>query len=224
MTWNDLAFLHWPLTSAALRDKVPPQLDLDLWEGEAWVAITPFWMSGVGLRWQPPLPGISRFPEMNCRTYVTRDGKPGVYFFSLDATSRAAIWAARAFFHLPYFRARMSAVTHADGARYVSRRIEGPRPAEFEASYRPKSSPRRPAKDSLEHFLTERYCLYAADGQRLWRAEIHHLPWPLQEAEAEIITNTVAQSQGIELPSRAPALLHFAKRLDVVAWWPRRIS
>jgi len=216
MTWNDLLFIHWPLKPAAVRDKVPPQLELDLWEGEAWVAVTPFWMSGVGLRWLPPIPP---FPEMNFRTYVVRHGRPGVFFFSLDATSRQAIWAARTFFHLPYYLSQMSASAPENGLHYSSRRVGGSRPAEFEARCRPRSEPRSWAKGGLERFLTERYCLYAVDGARLWRTEIHHLPWPLQVAEAEILANTVAHSQGIQLPATTP-LLHFAKKLDVAVWWP----
>lgn len=221
-TWHDLLFAHWPLTPAVLRPLVPSALSLDLFDGRAWLGVVPFRMSAVTARGLPPLPGLSAFPELNVRTYVTAGGKPGVLFFSLDAGSRLAVEAARLAFRLPYYRARMSVLPHGEAVHYASRRVDRRAgTAEFMADYRPTGSPFRSRPGTLDHFLTERYCLYApVSDRRFYRAEIHHAPWPLQPAEAEIVKNTMAASGGIETPD-TPPLLHFARRLDVVVWSPR---
>jgi uncharacterized protein YqjF (DUF2071 family) len=223
MTWHDLLFAHWALAPEALRPLVPPTLSLDTLDGRAWLAVAPFHMSDVAPRGIPALPGVSAFPELNVRTYVTRDGKPGVLFFSLDAGSRLGVEAARLLYHLPYFHAAMSVTPDGAGVRYASRRRDRRAPAaEFSARYAPEGPAARPAPGSLEHFLVERYCLYApAPSGRLYRAEIHHAPWPLQPASAAIEANTVAAAAGVRLPG-GPPLLHFARRLDVVAWAPHR--
>jgi uncharacterized protein len=213
-TWNDLLFAHWPLPPEILRPLVPSVLPLDTFEGQCWVAVTPFHMTGVRLRWLPALPGPSRFPEMNVRTYVTFGGKPGVFFFSLDVANLPAVWAARGLYHLPYFHARMS-VGHRDGwITYESLRATE---AMFRAKYQPVSEIRQSQKGTLEHWLTERYCLYTVTRNSAFRAEIHHVLWPLQDAEAEIFENTTARAAGIKLPE-IPPLLHFARQLQVLIW------
>ena len=178
-------------------------------------------MSGIHGHGVPPLPGLSRFPELNVRTYVSLNAKPGVYFFSLDAANLPAVWAARKFYHLPYFHARM--LTHADGEfiKYESRRFRSN--AEFRGRYQPTGPVTLRAKGSLEHWLTERYCLYTEAGGRIYRGDIHHQPWSLQDAEAEIELNTVATAAGISLPPAKP-LLHFARKLEVLIWPLRRAS
>lgn len=218
-TWHDLLFAHWPLPLAALRPLVPVQLELDQFGGECWVGVVPFRMSGVTGHAMPALPGLSRFPELNVRTYVTHGEKPGVYFFSLDAANLPAVWAARKFFHLPYFHARMSCRNRGGEVLYSSKRVQSS--AEFRANYRPTTEARLREKGSLENWLTERYCLYTTHRGQIYRGEIHHQPWPLHEAEAEFETNTVAAAAGISLPDIAPSLL-FARRLDVLIWPLRR--
>jgi len=220
-TWHDLLFAHWPVEPEALRSLVPAQLPLDVFDGHCWVGVVPFHMSGIHSRGLPPLPGLSRFPELNVRTYVTLDGKPGVFFFSLDAASLLAVWTARALYRLPYFHAQMSAEPDDDGIRYESRRQRGN--AVFRGRYRPRSEVHLREKGSLEHWLSERYCLYTVHAGRVFRAEVHHQPWPLQDAEAEIEANSVAGAAGIVLPHCAP-LLHFARRLVVLIWPLRRIG
>ncbi len=135
-TWHDLLFAHWPIESAVLRKLVPQALALDTFNGQAWIAVTPFHMSGIHLRGLPALPGLSRFPELNVRTYVTFDDKPGVYFFSLDAASAAAVWGARTFYHLPYFASNMSVETREQWIRYLCRRRQSS--AEFASTVWPK--------------------------------------------------------------------------------------
>ncbi len=236
-SWHDLLFAHWALPVDTLRRLIPAPLEIDTYDGSVWIGIAPFRMTGVRIRGLPALPGLSAFPELNVRTYVTLGGKPGVFFFSLDAGSRLAVAVARRWFHLPYFYARMSLRAVGDGIQYASRRAPGgasggrqaqpqhsDSTAEFIAEYRPAGEAFRTAAGSLEHWLTERYCLYAADSRhRIYRGEIHHRPWPLQPAAGEISVNTMTAPLGIRLPG-APPLLHFARRLDVVVWPPQRVS
>jgi uncharacterized protein len=218
-TWNDLLFAHWPADAQLVRDHVPPGLELDLFEGQAYVGVVPFHMTNVAPRGVPAIPLVSAFAELNVRTYVTRGGMPGVYFFSLDADSHLAVAAARNLFGLPYFTASME--VHVDGMEvaYRSRRTSRDgAPAEFRARYRPIGSVFHAAPGTLDWFLTERYCLYTVDRSfHAQRLEIHHPQWPLQQAEAEIEMNTMAEAAGLRLPPIAPRL-HFAKRQDMVAW------
>jgi uncharacterized protein YqjF (DUF2071 family) len=219
--WHELLFAHWALDPAVLRGAVPPSLPLDLHDGEAWIGVVPFRMSHVTPRGVPPVPGLSAFPELNVRTYVTLDGKPGVFFFSLDAANPLAVAAARTL-HLPYYYARMSVRRRGDWVDYASRRLPpGARPAELRASYRPTGPVYNARPGSLAYFLTERYCLYTVDRRgRVSRLEIHHPPWPLQNAEADLRLNTTTAPLGLRLPETGP-LLHYAARQDMVAWPPR---
>jgi len=224
-SWHDLLFAHWPVDARTLRERVPAGLELDRWEGQAWVGVVPFDMTNVAPRFVPSVPGISAFPELNVRTYVTLGGKPGVYFFSLDAESAIAVGLARARLQLPYFTASMDVSREEGWVDYWSERhaSEDAGAAEFEGRYRPVGPVTHPERGSLEYFLTERYCLYNVDAAfKPYRLEIHHPRWPLQAAEAEIVTNTMADAAGIRLPSMAP-LLHFAKRQDMVCWAPERL-
>jgi uncharacterized protein len=218
-TWNHLLFAHWRLAPDDLRPFVPPAFSLDLFDASAWLAVTPFHMTNIGLRTMPSLPWLSAFPELNVRTYVVYKGTPGVFFFSLDAGRLLAVWAARYGYLLPYFHAHMRVRRNGDEITYSSRRLK--RAAEFRGSYRPVSPPRQRQKGSLEHFLTERYCLFTVARDQVYCGDIHHVPWPLQDAEAEIEVNTMAKAAGIELPPAKP-LLHFARKLDVLIWPLRR--
>jgi hypothetical protein len=212
--WNDLLFAHWPIDPKVMRPLVPSALPLDTFDGQCWVAVTPFHMTGVRARWSPSLPGVSAFPELNVRTYVNYGGKPGVFFFSLDAGSRLAAWAARVSYHLPYFHAQMKVVDQNGWIEYHCTRS---RSAQLDGKYRPTAPVQLRDRGTLEHWLTERYCLYALHRDRVHRAEIHHEPWPLQDAECEFSVNSMAVSAGIQLPRIQP-LLHFAKRLEVLIW------
>jgi uncharacterized protein len=204
-----------------MRPLVPSQLTLDTFDGRCWVGVAPFRMSGIRGRGLPPFPGLSRFPELNVRTYVTFGGKAGVYFFSLDAGNLPAVWAARVSFHLPYFHAAMKSEECEGVIHYHSRRHHAS--AEFHGHYAPTAEVQLSKPGSIEHWLTERYCLYTTHQNQVYRADIHHLPWPLQNAEAEFETSTVAAAAGIVLPEVAPLLL-FARRLEVLIWPPRRAS
>ena len=220
-TWNDLLFAHWPVSREQLRPLVPAELPLDSFNGQCWVAIAPFHMSGIRGRFMPPIPWTSALPELNVRTYVTYGSKPGVYFFSLDAASRLAVWGARTFYKLPYFFAQMHVQDREGWISYTSSRSNSP--AQFRGRYRPVTPVQLRAPGSLEHWLTERYCLYTVSGGSVYRSEIHHPHWPLQDAEAEIHANTMAAAGGIQLPFAIP-LLHFSKKLDVLIWPLKKVD
>lgn len=224
MVWEELLFAHWRMEADRLRRWLPEGLELDCFEGQAWVGVVPFRMRSTRPRGLPPVPGAGTFPELNLRTYVTCQGRPGVWFFSLDAASRLAVRVARGLFHLPYFDARMSIAPEGEGWRYRSERVHrGAAPARFEGWYRPVGDAFATRPGSLEHWFTERYCLYAADPRGgVWRGEIHHVSWPLQRAEARLEVNTLGEPWGLPLPG-APEQVHFARRLDVVAWALQRV-
>jgi uncharacterized protein YqjF (DUF2071 family) len=213
-TWEQLLFAHWPVPLEALRAHVPAGLDLDTYEGRAYLGLTPFKVTNLRLRGLPPVPVFSSFLELNCRTYVSQGGeKPGIWFFSLDASSRFAVEGARRLYKLPYFRARMSGPP-----RFTSVRLDGDRDRVWESTYRPAgaAAPAPAPAGTLEHFLAERYCLYtAAEGGELHRAEIHHPPWPLQGAEASVERNTVPPD-GLEVGGKPHVM--FSARQDVLIW------
>lgn len=235
MRWHDLLFAHWPVPAERLRPFVPAGLEIDSFDGSAWLGIVPFRMSGIRHRLLPPIPGLAAFPELNVRTYVhptTDPDRPGVWFFSLDAPSRIAVRAARGLFGLPYMDAEMRCDAMGQAIRYRSRRtgpqdalVQGPtrtRSAEFQAEYAPAGPVFTAAPGTLEFFLTHRFCLYSQRRSSLIRLDIDHGPWPLQPAAWTVARNTMAEPLGLsgaDLPTGP--LLHFSRRIDTVAWLPR---
>lgn len=219
-SWRNLLFAHWSMDPEILRRQIPEPLELDLYDGTAWAGITPFLLTGFRPRGLPAVPPISQFPELNLRTYVRAGGKRGIHFFSLDAGSAAAVLGARTAFRLPYFRADMEIAEDDDGFRYRSERREGD--ARFVARYRPTDHAFQAEQGSLEAFLTERYALFTVlRDQSVLRVDIHHRPWPLQPAEAEIEVNTLPTAAGLPDLEGEP-LLHFSRRQDTLIWLPVR--
>lgn len=218
MRWHDLLFLHWPVRPEVIRPLIPEGLELETFDGSAWIGIVPFRMTGVRPRRFPAAAALE-FAELNVRTYVWTPGRSGVWFFSLDAASRLAVRAARSFYRLPYYNARIKVQSEGETVHYQSKRIDkARRGAEFDASYRPIGSAYRSAPETLDRWLTDRYCLYAVDrAGRLACADIHHEPWPLQAAEVELRLNTMTDPLEIKLPN-TPPLAHFTRYLEVVAW------
>lgn len=214
-SWQRLLFAHWPIPAQILRDKIPDALQIDEFDGTAWLGIVPFRMANVRFRGLPPIWGTSRFPELNLRTYVRFGEYVGVWFFSLEAANLPAVITARTTFHLPYYWAQMTIKEQESRTEYESRRKE----ALFLGEYAPSGAVQNYAADSLERWLTERYCLFAADKQgKIYRGDIQHELWPLQPAEAEIRQNTIAEASGIKLPNTKPHLL-YAENIDVLAWY-----
>jgi uncharacterized protein YqjF (DUF2071 family) len=218
-SWHDLLFMHWPLPKEVVQKALPPRLPVDTFEGNAYIGVVPFRMSGVRPRFLPPVPGVSAFPELNVRTYVTLDGKPGVYFFSLDAGSKIAVRVARQMFHLPYYDAQMTLIRNGQEIIYDSERThEGAPPATLHARYRPIAPIELARPGSLEAWLTARYCMYPVDAAgNIYRGEIDHAPWLLQRAAAQVSQCTMTEPNFIHVVG-PPPLLHFAERLDVVVW------
>jgi hypothetical protein len=210
-TWDDLLFVHYSVPVERLRPLVPGGLELQEHSGSGWLGVTPFVVTGLRARGLLPLPFASSFRELNVRTYVTRDEKPGIWFFSLDASSRLAVEAARRLYRLPYFEADISLRRRGEQILYDCSRDDG---KAFSAAYRPNGDVFGAEPGSLEHFLTERYCLYAEHGEALYRADIHHRPWPLQPAETQIELNTMPPVK----VSEGDPLVHYSARQDVVIW------
>jgi uncharacterized protein YqjF (DUF2071 family) len=219
--WEHLLFAHWRVPADAVAALLPPGLPLDTFEASAWISISPFRVTGVRLRGLSAVPRLSDFHEINVRTYVRLDGKPGVWFFSLDADSTLGVMSARAWYRLPYFLAAAHLEPRGDGFRFTSnRRHPGAPAATFSVDYRPARRVERAATGSPAWWLTERYCLYARDSRgALHRAEIHHEPWPLHPVEVEVRENTMAAPLGLRLDS-PPALVNYARSLDVSVWRP----
>jgi uncharacterized protein len=207
-TWENLLFAHWQVEEATLRKHVPEELELDTYDGSAWLGMTPFRVSGLRLRGTLPPPRLSDWLELNVRTYVVVDDRPGIYFLSLDANSRFAVRAAKRLYQLPYHHARIRAEQEGAWTDFSCERGD----LRFEARYRPIGLAQAPEPGSVEHFLTERYRLYVVSDGRIHAADIHHPPWPLQPAEAAIARNTIA------LELEGEPLTHFSRRRDVVIW------
>ena|ERR1041385_4935917 len=221
--WGKLLFMHWRIEEKELRPLIPEQLDIDTFDGTAWIGVIPFTMWDIRALppFIPPIPGLSSAHELNVRTYVHYEGVPGVWFFSLDCNSAAAVMAARAFYHLPYFNAEIELDQRGHKIDYSCKRTDNP-PAQFKSSWNigetiPFSHP-----DSLEFFLTERYCLYAEAGGDLYRARIFHQPWPLQQATMNSYTSTVIEALGLKSHPGSPTV-NYCEKLEVEIWPIRRL-
>jgi len=222
--WGKLLFIHWAIDAELLRALIPSPLSIDAFGGMAWIGVVPFTMWGVRASFLPPIPGTSVFHELNVRTYVHCDGIPGVWFFSLDAASRLAVWGARRFYHLPYFNAEMSLRQQGNSIKYNSqRRDTRGAPAQLDAHWTIGESLAEARPGSLEFFLTERYCLYSYYRGQLYRSRIFHQPWPLRSAALNAYQSTMVESLGIEEPKGEP-WLHYAESLGVNVWPLRKVS
>lgn len=247
-SWGKLLFMHWPIDAKVLRPLIPSQLEIDTFDGRAWIGVVPFTMWGIRASFLPPIPGTSAFHELNVRTYVHYQGVPGVWFFSLDAANALAVWGARTFYHLPYFNAGMSLRQEENIITYSSTRTDAqtyagffaPEKSGFSADFnceRFQSLPRAELNmswkigerlaeskpDSIEFFLTERYCLYAYHRGKIYRSRIWHEPWPLRRAAIESCDSTMIESLGIEQPAGEP-LLHYADSIAVNIWPLKKVS
>ncbi len=222
--WNDVLFAHWPVPAARVAALIPAGLQVDTFQGSAWLGVVPFWMDRIKVRGVPPIVGARSFPELNLRTYVRdpRTGAAGVYSLSLDASNLLAVAVGRTFYNLPYHWSDIHLEQRTEREFvFQSRRRLRREPMEFKARYRGLGPTRKLAEmhpGSLEYFLTERYCLFTSDrAGRPIRANVHHVPWPLEDAEADIERNDLAAAFGITLPDEKP-VLHYSRRLAVYIW------
>jgi len=217
MGWRHLLFENWRVEPSVMDAHLPDGLSPDTHDGSAWLSVVPFTNVAVRPKGLPASLGV-RLPELNLRTYVTRDGVPSVYFFSLDAQGVTSVIAARLFQHLPYYYARIS-LSGTDGrVRFRSRRRHpGARPAAYEGTYWPTGDPFAAPDDPLAEFLVERYRFYteAPDGS-LRYTDVGHDPWTLYPADADVETNTLLSANGFARPDADP-VYHYSPGLDVVA-------
>ncbi len=250
-SWGKLLFMHWRIDPKLLRPLIPAQLEIDTFDGSAWIGVVPFTMWGIRASFLPPIPGTNAFHELNVRTYIHHRGVPSVWFLSLDAASKLAVWGARKFYHLPYFNARMSLGQTDRTIRYSSSREDRRgAAAEFQATWtigetnegpsgafasepdadRLSALPASPALSSplalpgsIEFFLTERYCLDSEHRGKLYRARIHHQPWPLQTAKLTSFNSTMIEAHGLPTPQGDP-LLHYCEAINVEIWSLRKVG
>lgn len=241
--WGKLLFMHWGIDEAELRPLIPPQLSIDTFDGSAWIGVVPFTMWGIRASFLPAIPGTSAFHELNVRTYVHYRGVPGVWFFSLDATNSLAIWGARTFYHLPYFKSEMSLAQLGNQIDYASRRTDDLTYAKFfsgdaggfghllpradcQAGLRASWTIGEPLPaaqpETLEFFLTERYCLYSYRPGRVYRCRIFHEAWPLQTAQLNSVDSTMIESLGLATPAAEP-VLHYAEEIAVDIWGLKKV-
>jgi uncharacterized protein len=238
--WGRLLFMHWPIDAELLRPLIPSKLSIDTFDGSAWIGVVPFTMWGIRASFLPAVPGTSAFHELNVRTYVHFNGVPGVWFFSLDAANKLAVWGARTFYHLPYFNAEMDLRRDGNKVEYSSSRTDvltyndlfgsdgnphsngNPPPARLRAIWTIGDPVPQAASDSLNFFLTERYCLYSFHHNRLYRSRIFHEPWPLREARLNSYESTMVESLGLPSPSGEP-VLGYAEAIGVDIWPLKRV-
>ncbi|WP_053217509.1 YqjF family protein [Virgibacillus senegalensis] len=214
--WDDLLFIHWPIPYEDLRPHVPEQFELETFNGDAWISIVPFQGNKNRFRGMPtPIPFVSSFLELNVRTYIRYKGEPGVYFFSFDADSNAAVAGARTVVSLPYMKAKMSIKRTMQEVLFRSQRIQkNAHSARFYARYRPTSQASFAKFGSLTHWLAERYCLFNIKGDKVLKGPINHSPWKLQEAELEVEMDDLVPFLPQKHFSAAP-LVHYSKTKKV---------
>jgi uncharacterized protein YqjF (DUF2071 family) len=222
-TWGKLLFMHWRIDERELRQIIPAQLEIDTFDGTAWIGVVPFTMWDIRALppYMPVVPGFSSAHELNVRTYVHYNGVPGVWFFSLDCNSAAAVIGARTFYHLPYYNADIELAQTGPMIDYSLARIDEPR-ASFKASWMVGETIPFTHPESLDFFLTERYCLYSESEGDLYRARIFHQPWPLQKASINFYESTMIEVLGVKAFNDKP-ILHYAEALEVDVWGIRKL-
>jgi len=218
-TWRQLAFIHYRIEAAALRALIPDELEIHEFEGSAWIGVVPFLMADVSIRDLPSIVPMRRFPELNMRTYVQKGGRPGVWFFSLDADCWPIVLGGRLIYGLPYHKAQMAHVPEGNVIEFESVRRNGG--VRFRSSFRPVGDVFHASAESFEHWATERYCLYSKDHRGLLSVDVHHQPWPLQKASVVVHENTLLEAAGLNLQEQE-AVCHFSTGVEVVSFSPKR--
>lgn len=216
--WRNLLFAHWRVAPEDLQRLLPQPLEVDTFDGSAWIGVVPFRMCEIRGRL---MPFCIDFLELNVRTYVKYGARRGVYFFSLDADHYPSVWGARTFYGLPYHRAKMSYQNKNGVIQYSSKRLGRGQPAEFSARYEATGPAEIALPDTLPHFLTERYCLMVAQAGVVQRTDIHHVPWKLAPARADIALNSMVTPLGLSFDRPADSLL-YSEEMKMVNWLPSR--
>jgi uncharacterized protein YqjF (DUF2071 family) len=233
--WADLLFLHWAVDADGLRARLPPGVELDTFEGRAYIGIVPFTVRGARLTWLPALPWVSHFHEVNLRTYVHHRGQePGVWFFTLDAANPVVVQTARTLFRLPYRHAHIEMSADDPGGsgpgtaadrrwiRFTSCRREGD-PPDLDVRYGPGGAPAPARPGTLEFFLLERYVLFTVSEGRLYRARVHHPAYPAQPAVVPVLRENFLPTIGLSRPE-GPPLAHYASEVQVEVFPLREVE
>lgn len=221
-TWNDLLFLHWPVNPSWLENLLPPQLEVDTFKGEAWIGIVPFEMNKIRFRGLPAIPFASRLLELNVRTYVKYGDKRGVYFFSLDASHGLGVWVAQSVFHLPYFKASLSKSEYGNEIDFRGERThKGVKSPGFHVKYEPFSEPYQAKEGKLDFWLTERDCLFNVYNGSVYRGDIEHDRWPLQEAKFTVLEDTLSDGYYY---NEEQTVAHFSRSVTTYLWPFKRVS
>jgi uncharacterized protein YqjF (DUF2071 family) len=225
-TWNNVLFLHWPAPTERIRSLLPKGLELETYDGSAWLGLVAINVTDAHLRYTPSLPFVSNVLPLNLRTYVRVGDKPGIYLFSADVSNALVVTAARQLFLMPYFNAQMDYREDGELHLFGSQRTEGEDTMNgFTVSYGPHSPVYNAEPGSLDHFLIERYGLYTTDDQGdVYRNDVHHYPWPLQRADAVVGANTLTLPPRLDLPEMDLMLCHYAHRLDALLWGLEKVD
>ena len=222
MTWRDLFFASWRVPIEAVRAHIPPELELDTFDGSAWVTLVPMRVTDMHWRGIEPIPGMDSFRELNFRTYVRVNGRAGVFFLSIECPATFQDWIARKFFGVPYFHSQMASFNDGVSYHYATERVQADRtPAAFFGAFRPQPGGTAPAPGSLEQFLLERYSLYFVQNGVVHRGDIQHAEWNVQQAEAQIDVNTISSAEGFDL-SNKPDHVGFVLQSDTLIFPPVR--
>lgn len=222
-TWQDLLFAHYPVKLEVLQQVVPSVFQLEQYNGTAWIGVVPFRVQNHRVRFLPPMPGINRFLQLNVRTYVTINGKRGVYFLSIDMNHLIARQLAKSLFYMPTQTATINMSHNECGIYFNSKTVEKGHP-EFECQYTPIGQPFYARKETFEAWLVERYSMYSLNRRgEVVRCDILHDYWPLQYVDVEINNNSIFQNRGIQVASKDP-ILHYAKRMEAYLWPVARVT
>jgi len=224
-TWEDLLFAHWPVSSASIRALIPDELEIDTFDGQAWISIIPFLLSRVRIRCTPRIPLMNKFPEINVRTYVKAKGRSGIYFLSLDAANPLITAIAKQWYRLPYHPASMQFERRGDTIDIRSRRWRSsPAAAQFSAAYRPDSAVFMAQPGTLEHWLTERYTLFCLcrRSKKVYAAYVYHEPWNLQKVFVTLRENTM--THGLFPLPEEPYLCLYSRGVQSIVWPIRNIE
>lgn len=222
-SWKELSFLHFPVAVEELKKRVPQALEIDSFEGTAWVSLVPFFMEDVMMRNLPSIYPFKKFPELNARTYVKYGGKTGVYFFSLDASSLNFVLGGRIAFNLPYYLAKMKIEKKKQGHYHYQSQRRFANKQQFDVEIQYDDASFSAEKGSFEHWVAERYCLFTANQKKVSCVEVHHAPWQLHHASCKIHANDLLKTLGIQ-PLQQEPICHFSPGVDVIAWHPEKLS
>lgn len=210
--WNSALFLHWKVSLDELVKLIPKGISIDTFNGECWITLVAFTMEKIRPRRLPSVAAISDFQEINVRTYLSKDGKKGVYFLRIEAGKKVSTFVAKLLSGLPYENANIDLQNMSNPYKYFA--SNNNRNSKFDATF--TIGKRIANKTELDNWLTERYCLYLEKNKILYRYETHHKPWVLDTVENLNLISTY--KIGNILLDKKPDLAHYSNGVKVLAW------